>query len=59
MKKNKNQQQLIKELEIIFQDSENKLSVLHQQKLALINQFKKAQDENMASNILKQIKELK
>lgn len=58
MKKIKTNEELIQEIETIFEEGKKALLLLHEQKMALINKFKEAQDAEQAADILKKIKDL-
>jgi uncharacterized coiled-coil protein SlyX len=58
MKKIKTNEELIQEIEAIFEEGKKALLSLHEQKMALIDKFKAAQDAKQAADILQKIKEL-
>jgi hypothetical protein len=58
MKKIKTNEEMIQEIEVIFEEGKKALLSLHNQKMSLINKFKEAKDAEQAADILQKIKEL-
>lgn len=58
MNSNKSTDELIAEIEQIFEEGKRALLILHHKKMELINRFKEAGDAREAEEILQKIKSL-